>query len=61
MPLIYLIVGLAAVGLVLWAINAYLPMEPGIKRLLNIVVIALVVLWVLKILGLWDALLSIRV
>ena len=61
MPLVYLILGLAALGLVLWAINAYVPMEGSIKRLLNIVVIVLLVLWILKAVGLWDALLSIRV
>ena len=61
MPLIYVILGLVALGVVLWLVNAYIPMEPMIKRILNIVVIVLLALWVLKILGLWDALLSIRI
>ena len=36
MSLLTLIVVLVIVGVVLWAINTYVPMEPGIKRLLNI-------------------------
>jgi hypothetical protein len=61
MPLLYIILAMAAVGVVLWLINAYLPMEPTVKRWLNIVVIVLLALWVLKLMGLWDALLSVRV
>ena len=46
MDLVTLIVVLVVVGLVLWAINAYVPMEPGIKRLLNIAVIIFLILWI---------------
>jgi hypothetical protein len=61
MPLLYIILGLAALGLVLYLVNAYIPMDATVRRVLNIVVIVLLALWALKAFGLWDALLSIRV
>ena len=47
MSLLTLIVVLVIVGVVLWAINTYVPMEAGIKRLLNIAVIVFLVIWLL--------------
>jgi hypothetical protein len=47
MDLISLIVTLVVVGVVLWLINAYVPMDAKIKRILNIAVVVLVVLWLL--------------
>jgi hypothetical protein len=61
MSLITLIVTLLAVGLLMWAINTYVPLEPGIKRLLNIAVIVLLILWLLSALGLLPNLNAIRV
>jgi hypothetical protein len=51
MNLISLIIGLAIVGVLLWLVNNYLPMEPRIKQILNIVVIIAVVLWLLNVFG----------
>jgi len=45
MSLISLIIVLVIVGVLLWAINAYIPMEPHIKKILNVVVIAVVLIW----------------
>jgi len=36
---------LVIVGVVLWAINQYVPMQPTIKNILNVVVIILVLIW----------------
>ena len=44
MPLINVVVTLIVVGVVLWLINTYIPMQGTIKRILNFVV---VVLWLL--------------
>ena len=49
-----LIVTLVLVGLVLWAVNTYIPMAPPIKQLLNIVVVVCVVLWLLRVFGVWH-------
>jgi len=45
--LITLIVVLLVVGIVLYLINNYVPMDPKIKQILNIVVVVAVVIWLL--------------
>lgn len=52
MSLISLIVTLVVVGVLLWLINAYIPMDGKIKQILNIVVVIVVVLWLLSAFGL---------
>lgn len=47
MDLISLIITLVVVGVVLWLVNNYVPMDPAIKKVLNIAVVVLVVLWLL--------------
>jgi hypothetical protein len=49
--LINLVIGLAILGVVLWLINTYLPMDGRIKQLLNIVAIVGAVLWVMQAFG----------
>lgn len=56
MSLLYLVVFLVVVGVALWAINAYVPMDAKIKTILNIVVVVAVVVWLLKIFGVIGAL-----
>jgi len=52
MTLITLAIILIVVGVLLWAANTYIPMDANIKKLLNIVVIIVVVLWLLSVFGL---------
>ena len=47
MPLMNVVVTLVVVGVLLWLINAYIPMQSTIKQILNIVVVIVVVLWLL--------------
>jgi len=61
MPLIHLIVVLVVVGVILYLINAYIPMAGSIKSILNAVVIIVVVLWLLSVFGLIGELSTIRV
>jgi hypothetical protein len=58
MPLLTVILVLALVGVLLWAINTYLPMQAGIKKILNIVVVLVVVLWLLSVFGILPAIIS---
>jgi hypothetical protein len=51
MSLISLIITLIAVGVLLWLVNAYIPMDAKIKKILNIVVVVAVVLWLLYAFG----------
>jgi hypothetical protein len=61
MSLISLIVVLIAVGVLLWAVNAYIPMDPKIKNIMNVVVVIAVVLWLLQVFGVLGSLHTIRV
>ena len=56
MPIINLIIILIAVGVILWLINNYIPMDTKIKSILNGVVVIAVVLWLLKIFGILNSL-----
>lgn len=51
MTLISLVITLAVVGLILWVINNYIPMDGTIKRILNAVVVIVVILWLLSVFG----------
>lgn len=48
MDLISLIVVLLVVGLILWLINTYVPLQPPFKQIINVVVVIAVILWLLK-------------
>jgi hypothetical protein len=50
-PLISLIITLIVVGVILYLINNYLPMDGKIKSILNIVVVIAVILWLLRSFG----------
>ncbi len=61
MSLIGLVVVLVVVGVVLWLINSYIPMQSTIKKILNAVVIIVVILWLLNVFGLIEGLQSIHI
>jgi asparagine N-glycosylation enzyme membrane subunit Stt3 len=61
MPLVTIVIALAAVGLLLWMVNRFIPMQAQVKGILNGVVVIVVVLWLLKIFGLFDYLYQFRV
>lgn len=48
MGLLELALVIIVVGVLLWVVNTYIPMEAGVKKVLNIVVIVVLVLWVLN-------------
>jgi hypothetical protein len=49
--LISLIVTLIIVGVLLWLVNSYMPMDGKIKKILNVVVVICVVIWLLSAFG----------
>lgn len=49
MGLIEIVVVLIVVGLLLYAVNQWLPMDAKVKQILNVVVIIAIVLWLLAI------------
>lgn len=61
MDLMSLVVGLIFVGVLLWLVNTYIPMDGRIKQILNVVVIISVVLWLLGAFGVFSGLPRIHV
>lgn len=61
MPLINVVLTLIVVGVLLWLINTFLPMDGKIKNLLNIVVVVAVVIWLLNAFGVMGNMGNIRV
>ena len=51
MSLISLVVTLIVIGVLLWLVNTYIPMDGKIKQILNIVVVICVVVWLLYAFG----------
>jgi hypothetical protein len=61
MSLIGLILTLVVVGVLLWLLNNYIPMDGKIKRILNAVVVIVVVIWLLQAFGILGSLQRIRI
>ena len=47
MSLISLAITLIVIGVLLWLVNTYIPMDGKIKKILNVVVVICVVMWLL--------------
>lgn len=61
MSLISLVVTLIVVGVLLWLVNTYIPMDRKIKNIINIVVVIAVVIWLLNVFGLLASIRGINV
>ena len=61
MPLLQIVMVLIVVGVLLWLVNRFIPMQGSIKSILNAVVVICVVVWLLDVFGLFHSLSRIRV
>ena len=61
MSLISLVVTLVVVGVLLWLLNNYVPMDAKIRNIINVVVVIVVVVWLLQAFGLLGTLQNIRI
>jgi hypothetical protein len=62
MSLISLVLTLIVIGVLLWLINTYIPMDAKIKKIINIVVVVAVIIWVLGLfIGGWGEVGNIRI
>ena len=61
MPLMQLVITLVVVGILLWLVNRFIPMQSTIKSILNGVVVICVVLWLVNLFGLFGPLHNIHV
>jgi hypothetical protein len=60
-PLIQILEVLIVVGVLLWLVNRFIPMQGSIKSILNGVVVIGVILWLLNVFGLFHSLSRIHV
>jgi hypothetical protein len=61
MPLLNVVITLIVVGVLLWIVNAYIPMDSKIKTILNAVVVIVVILWLLRAFGVLGGIASMPV
>lgn len=61
MPLLTIFLILIVVGVILWLVNTFIPMDSKIKSILNAVVVIIVIIWLLQAFGLLDSLRKFKV
>ena len=61
MPLLQAVEVLVVVGVLLWLVNRFIPMQSSIKSILNGVVVIAVVLWLLNAFGLFHSVSRMRI
>lgn len=61
MSLLSLVITLVVVGVLLWLLNNYVPMDGKIKTIINVVVVIVVVIWLLQAFGLLGSLQNIHI
>uniref|UniRef100_A0A7V4XSZ7 Uncharacterized protein n=1 Tax=Acidobacterium capsulatum TaxID=33075 RepID=A0A7V4XSZ7_9BACT len=61
MPLLQIVITLVVVGVLLWLVNRFIPMQSSIKSILNGVVVIAVILWLLNLFGLFHSLSNVHI
>jgi hypothetical protein len=61
MPLLTIVLVLIGVGILLWFVNNYIPMDGKIKSILNLVVVIVVAVWLLQTFGIIGSLKALQI
>jgi 1-acyl-sn-glycerol-3-phosphate acyltransferase len=61
MPILTIIIVVLVVGVLLWLVNSYIPMQKTIKGILNAIVVIILVIWLLKVFGVLDSLQNVKI
>ena len=61
MSLIGVVITLVVVGVLLWLLNTYVPMDAKIKNIINVLVVIVVVIWILQAFGVLGSLQNIQI
>ena len=61
MPLLTILLVIIVVGVLLWLINSFIPMDRNIKTILNVVVVIVLIIWLLKVFGILSTLTGIHI
>jgi hypothetical protein len=60
MPILTILLVIIIVGVILYLVNRYLPMEPVIKNILYLVIVIILIIWLLRVSGLLGSLNNVR-
>ena len=61
MSLVGLLLVIVVVGVLLWVINKFIPMDPKIRSILNAVVVIVLIVWLLQAFGILGSIRNIRI
>ena len=61
MPLLNILIAIIVVGVLLWIVNTFIPMDRQIRKILNLVVVIALIIWLLKVFGLFVYLMNIHI
>jgi len=61
MPLLSILLVIIVVGILLWIINTFIPMDRKIKQIFNVVVVIILIVWLLRVFGIFAYLMDIHV
>jgi len=61
MALLDILIAIIVVGVLLWIINTFIPMDHKIKKIFNLVVVIALIIWLLKVFGLFSYLMNIHI
>ncbi|MFO7884530.1 MAG: Thivi_2564 family membrane protein [Desulfobacteraceae bacterium] len=61
MDIIQFVIILIVIGVLLWLVNNYIPMDRKIKKIVNIVVVIAVIIWVANLFGVFDSIRNIHI
>ncbi len=61
MPLLSILIVIIVVGVLLWIINTFIPMDHNIKSIFNVVVVIVLIIWLLKVFGIFTYLMDVHV
>jgi hypothetical protein len=61
MSLLTVVFVIIVVGILLWVVNRFIPMDSKIRSILNAVVVIVLVFWLLDVFGIIDSLRGVRV
>jgi hypothetical protein len=61
MPLLTILLVIIVVGVLLWLVNTFIPMDYNIKRILNVVIAIALIVWLLRVFGILSTLMDIKI
>ena len=61
MPILTVLLTIVVVGFLLWLVNRFIPMQGTVKWILNLIVVIVLIVWLLKVFGVWGTVAGARI